>query len=483
MNGSGSSLDEFIATLQTTKPAEVNVSQYSGVLVREHRYQDRCPGQTALMPQWLIKVLEQSYGVARYRIMPHYAPLGSDRVEKDYTYAISRACPSGGASYPCELFALEFDSEDRSCPLFHYSWTQNALCHTGIVLQPSRVESLFADPLSIEKGFLIFVCVASMRTLGKYGQFAFRLLPQDVGALLAEMDLAAASNRVGMHTHLLFDDAALGRQLQLDQVLEPVFAVVELDAKENHGAKQHISGQGSCWSHKMSRPVDEGYAEATTESQRLRLPTPGHRALRVKRFHETIDLPEPGSHGLPRMERYLARRSSSGNRFRSTSVSLCVLSDILAFAAKLPSFDDAAYRNMSEQVELHVAAWDVCDLQPGLYSYGQSDNTLGCIRSGDLRLPMQNASYLRNVSFGCSAFSIVMTGSNDFDKGSFGYRGFRLQQIRSGALAQRIHFRSIDLGLGSHILLGFNSAMVNTILDLDDGQTSLLQVVIGAISE
>lgn len=110
----------------------------------------------------------------------------------------SRAFPSAGASYACEVFCISWAVEGFEGQLFYY----DALSH-GTVTLPGRAPSWdeAQDKINVRvngrPAALIVAVIFPQRVTAKYGERGGRFALLEAGAVMQQLSLATAENGLG----------------------------------------------------------------------------------------------------------------------------------------------------------------------------------------------------------------------------------------------------------------------------------------------
>jgi SagB-type dehydrogenase family enzyme len=118
-------------------------------------------------------------------------------------------------------------------------------------------------------------------------------------------------------------------------------------------------------------------------------------------------------------------------------------------------------------IECYVLAWNVANLQPGLYHFDVRGNELRRLRSGDLRAEAVEAAsgqkYIARASFLC-----VMTAV--FQRTLWKYpieNAYRVLWLDAGHLAQTFCLLATSLGLGPFTTAAIQDSYIEKLLGLD----------------
>ena len=102
------------------------------------------------------------------------------------------------------------------------------------------------------------------------------------------------------------------------------------------------------------------------------------------------------------------------------------------------------------------------------------------IQNGDFRGCLQSGLFGDSLNMSQIPLSFNVAGHKGHYQSTYGYRGYRIQQMEAGILSQNLLLAASALNMNGHPLLGFD---VNTYDDLFNmsvkERTSLLQIPVG----
>jgi len=141
---------------------------------------------------------------------------------------------------------------------------------------------------------------------------------------------------------------------------------------------------------------------------------------------------------------------------------------------------DGADEAPISRVSLYVCLCGVEGIPDGAYRYDSTAHLLQQIRPGDHRHWLQQAMSLHNVNLFQVPICLHAAGDQDHLLPQLGYRGYRIRQMETGILVQRVLLAASALGMGGHPLLGFDTRTCDDIYELTPrGKMSLIQIPIG----
>ncbi|MEV6158629.1 SagB family peptide dehydrogenase [Nonomuraea sp. NPDC052129] len=383
---------------------------------------------------------------------------------------LGRPAPSGGGLYPIEGY-LAAGGPGLPSGLFHY----DPVHHTLETLHPGdhrqALTGLLAAPPPEPPDLVLVLSAVFWRTGFKYGDFAYRLQCQEIGALAAQALALAEKLSLGASVHLLFDDAAADRLLGLDTAAESVLAVLTLTGTPHEPVRQADTAHSSRWAPAddlafrpaHSPPLAPRPVDAPPINDRLPCLAALHAATRttVSACDGRPADPEPSAtpggepqFSLPnvtpiRLADGIPHRASPIVGYRPEPISPHALAQILAAASATYPGD---LSSISPTITLYVLALRVQGLPVGAYHYDAERRAL-------LRIAAEPAARITggplapNTRVGLRSAAAVLVPVGDPLGGVrwFGDRWYRLQQAEMGLAVHRATLAAAALGLTSRI--------------------------------
>jgi SagB-type dehydrogenase family enzyme len=401
-----------------------------------------------------------------------------------------RPVPSGGASYPAELYLATAGSPVLDAGLYHYNPVRHALEAVAAGDVRGRIATASGD--------LIVIACRPWKNVQKYGDFYYRLSSVDIGALLSRFIVDGTATRV----HLLHDDAEVAAALGTDPRLETAYAVLELAGSERApgstvpgstapgstalvGAGLEIDRAGADLVHPDAMALHR--ASGTVAAR----PTPPEPADAVTgaatgQGDVVAGLRLSRTAALDLRPHLLTRQSVDG--FQRGGVRVEQLAAVLASAAggepggtggaglRVPNDLPAA---LAEPLTLYCVVPEAPGVPPGAYRYRPADRML--VRCGwpDAASAVVDAHPHARPAL-TNAVSVFVVGSFQSGVETLGPRWYRVLNMLAGVAVQRLYLAAAAVGLSARALLGYDIAAVDTLLDLPPGHTALVEVLIGA---
>jgi hypothetical protein len=130
------------------------------------------------------------------------------------------------------------------------------------------------------------------------------------------------------------------------------------------------------------------------------------------------------------------------------------------------------------RVSLYACLYNVEGVPNGAYLYERANHALNRILPGDHRQRLQQGMSLDNINLFQVPLCLHVAGAKEYLKTPLGYRGYRIQQMETGMLVQRLLLTASAIGMGGRPLLGFKASYCDEIYNLQS-KTSLIQIPIG----
>lgn len=187
-----------------------------------------------------------------------------------------------------------------------------------------------------------------------------------------------------------------------------------------------------------------------------------------------FELPAPNADdSCPLIECIENRRSV--REYTGDSISILNLSQLL-FAAQGTTGSDGKQAIPSAgsvyPLNLHILVRRVSGLEPGIYSHQRNNHSLKLLSTEIPEAEVANTGigeqpWLRDAAFIiCIAAQLGKSIEHFAAQAPERQRGVRYVYMESGALAQNVHLRATDLGLGAVLVAGFDDEQAKKILKL-----------------
>ncbi|WP_075980572.1 SagB family peptide dehydrogenase [Bacillus massilinigeriensis] len=437
------------------------------------------------------------YGLTQYS----QSPLIDETKEKNvsFTQSLRRFVPSGGALYPNELYVY-IKLEDAPTGLYHYDVAHHRL----ILLREGNYD--FYLSRCLEKGLpisesfcTVFVSTVFLKNFYKYNNFSYRLQGLDAGVLIGQS--LEVANMMGFSTRVCYQflDRSINHLLGLSEKEESVYAVIPLSRKPIPCVGSEI--EEMVFASELCREIPElhhvtyNHSNAVMDYPILRRLNEESMLETTRSFRKFKENSEETSLGtelvlLPITECFsydiasvCRRRYSPYFDFTLGKVSLTQLSTLLkeSFSFVYHNDLDNTQGHIETRVSLYGSFCNVEGIPNGTYSYDNDIHALRRIAKGDFRGFLQSGLTMPSVNLYQVPLCMHVVANKDHLKGTYGYRGYRIQQMEAGILVQRMLLVSGALGMGGHPLLGFDANQCDELYRINlKGKTSLIQIPIGS---
>ncbi|MBM7565882.1 SagB family peptide dehydrogenase [Paenibacillus sacheonensis] len=412
-----------------------------------------------------------------------------------------RFVPSGGALYPSEMY-MYLKLEELPNGIYHY----DAAHHRLVLLREGQFDSYvgkaLGDRCEVTSCFAVaFVSTLFWKNFYKYNNFSYRLQGLDAGLLIGQ--LLEVAKRFDFETGVYFQflDRAINHLLGLPEAEESVYAVIPLAADSSMEWFRHDSGHNNRVSsaelcselpilkhdHYMRSKKVLDYPMLTELNEASLLDS----ALSFKQLgREQQAVHQNDDHLLPRVNRLTydlaavcRQRYSPENEFVLEAMSESDLAALLQESMTSYPYRndlDGSIQSPIPRVRLYGCFYGVEGIRDGAYHYDGLAHALQLVRTGDQRPWLQDGMSLDNVNLFQVPLSFHVAGDRGHLHAELGYRGYRIQQMETGMLVQRLLLAAGASGMEGRPLLGFDVSSMNELYGLPPlGQTSLIQIPIG----
>lgn len=407
--------------------------------------------------------------------------------------SLRRFVPSGGGLYPSELY-IYLKLPDLPVGVYHY----DSAHHRLLLLRKGNFDSFLKGALghrcTISSCFAtVIVTTMFWKNYFKYNNFSYRLQGLDGGVLIGQ--LVEVSKRFGFDSGVYFHfiDDAVNHLLGISEQEESVYAVIPLSVKPMNWKAHEHAGLTSSDLCKQIPVIQRKHTVRSkrikkypillgmTEASKIHSSTGTHLyKMKSKPAEEAsgwkLPYVEPLTYDLAAACR---RRFSPEMDFVLGKVSVTQLASLLQeTASSLCCRNDL--RSCEAPLNLYCCLFNVESIPDGCYVYDSKSHSLHLIRQGDYRTYLQYAMTMDNVNLHHIPVCIHIVGDSDFYLNSYGYRGYRIQQMEAGMLVQKLLLTAAAFGMNGHPLLGFDASKCDNLYDLQSkGKTCLIQIPIG----
>ncbi|SDN38779.1 SagB family peptide dehydrogenase [Bacillus sp. OK048] len=411
-----------------------------------------------------------------------------------------RFAPSGGALYPNELYVY-LKIKDLPIGVYHYDVAHHRL----VLLREGNFDSYIAKALGnrcdVSSCFgTVFVSAMFWKNFFKYNNFSYRLQGLDAGVLIGQ--LLEVAKRFGYESGVYFQflDRAVNHLLGLAEREESVYAVIPLSVEPTIWSANGNEKARMVAAAELCRELTSIEPSHYVRSQRVKEYPMLTELNEMSMLEDTISFTmigeeEIGNGGgqtvaLPHAERLsydlasvCRQRFSPDMDFIMGKISQLDLANLLYEATDSFLYRndlESAYQKHEPRVSVNICLYNVEGIPNGAYQYDSTTHALHQVLLGDHRLLLQSGMSLYNVNLLQVPICIHVTGVKDYYKNTFGYRGYRIQQMEAGMLVQRLLLLAAASGMGGHPLLGYDSNLCDEIYKLGpQGKTSLIQIPFG----
>lgn len=423
-----------------------------------------------------------------------------------------RGTPSGGGRYPTELYLCSGPGNQLLPGLYHYDAAHHALerLSTGN-MTPYVHAATFHHPAAVVSNQFLLISLNFWKNAFKYGEFAYYLGTQDVGALLASLRILELALHIDRPFLLWYRDEMLNHLLGLETSQESVFAVIPLPAITQTDSTCS-KGEDA-----VSKSEDTAYLQTELGEPKIRRnafqhskrilsfphmqkihqatliddePLPRSRAIWETEYREVqvtgegIELPRPVLERLHTdiFTLFQQRRSSSGRFAQQPAISRAELATLLYYGSRAclhpcDVYDDASRLHYTE---LMVIINHVEGIKRGVYFYDAYQHFLWATHTEELTASLQHHYGLLNYNLEQTGALIAVLGKPEQVLNIYGNRGCRIMNAEVGLVAQSIALVATALSLGSGIVAGFDHPAMDRIFGLQEtGYRSLLFILVG----
>lgn len=440
------------------------------------------------------------YGLTRYA-QSAFIEGTEENANVSYAQLFRRFVPSGGALYPSELYVY-LKLEDVPEGIYHYDSAHHRLLLIREGNYDSYLSRSIGNRYDLTDSFCtIFVSTVFWKNFYKYHNFSYRLQGLDAGVLIGQS--LEVAGRMGFSSRVCYQflDHSINHLLGLSEQDESVYAIIPLSIYPTIYQVDQVQIEENILATELSKEVTMLNHETYNRSKRVidypvlkeineaSMLTTTQAFVNIKKDHrinnslgtELIMLPftEDFSYDLASVFR---ERHSPDIDFIIGKVSQTKLSTLLkeTFSFSYQTDLDNIHGNAGSGLNLYGSFYNVEGVQEGVYAYDKSAHALRRISKGDFREYMQYTLTMPNINLFQVPLCLHVVGDKEHLKKELGYRGYRIQQMETGILVQRLLLIATALEMGGHPLLGFDSNQSDELYRINSiEKTSLIQIPVG----
>ncbi|WP_042347137.1 SagB family peptide dehydrogenase [Bacillus massiliigorillae] len=417
--------------------------------------------------------------------------------EGDLLRSFRRYAPSGGALYPNELYVY-LKIEHLPTGIYHYDVAHHRLVLLREGEFDSYIEATLGNRVDMSECFgTVFISTMFWKNYYKYNNFAYRLQGMDTGVVIGQLLEIAKRFRFESCVYFQFLDRAVNHLLGLVENEESTYAVIPLSVQSANCFSVSNEKNVNITSEQLCNDLHEIHCNHYVHSQN------------IKEYPMLINMNEASMLEATESFRYMTLENSENEVYQQVSLppverlsydlaSVCrkrfspEMDFVLGKVSKeqlsclmYEAMESFKYQNdlgLLKQTSLTIYSclYNVDDVPSGAYRYDSSTHALQPRQLGDQRLRLQQGMTISNVNMQQIPMCIHVGGEKEHYKESFGYRGYRIQQMEAGMLVQRLLLVASALGMGGHPLLGYDVDLCDELYRVKtEGITSLIQVPIG----
>lgn len=395
----------------------------------------------------------------------------------------SRGVASGGGLYPHCVYVVTLTPRPLRPGVYHYDVAHHALD----LVRFGDYRKLIANALNdtaLDRFDLLFVLTGRFwQSAFKYGSFAYKVMMQDVGALLGGMEQIAYS--LSWNTAVLhwFDDRRIGNLLGLDTEHEAPFVVLGASAANRVAAREEVETRAHSEAPQDALPAaDFVHLERSKGAQPLRHLLKIHASTCVGESWAPLSLGQTYPATVCQGAASAISRTNLAAALlnRETSWGQIIDRQPALEAGQLSAALSFAMGGGLSLLRLEAVIGRVDGLSRGLWHY---DEATGQLVPKGAAAPAQVFRRIYTARFhnlDLVPAVLVLIGKLADAVARFGQRGIRIMNCEAGMFAQRVYLACAATSLGCGAVLGFNRTNLSEALRLDSAtEVPLLMVFIG----
>ncbi len=197
----------------------------------------------------------------------------------------------------------------------------------------------------------------------------------------------------------------------------------------------------------------------------------------------TIKLPEPKTKGSLSIEETLLKRRSV-REYLPESLSLVEISQILWSAYGITSeegFRTAPSAGALFPLNISLAAFNVRELDQGLYRFNAVNHSLEPIKSGEYSRLLTAGTFFQDYITSAAA-ALIISADYTGPKEKYGDQGPKFTYMDLGHLGQNVHLQAVSLDIGTVAIAAVRPGEIEKILGLKGEEEVLYLMPLGKTS-
>jgi len=193
-----------------------------------------------------------------------------------------------------------------------------------------------------------------------------------------------------------------------------------------------------------------------------------------------LELPEKDG-GMPLWQAINRRRSVRS--FSETSLKKAMLSQLL-WASQGITMESMGYEFRATPsagalypVETYLVINNAEEIDPGIYHYGVANHELEQLKLGDFRDEVVRAALDQDMAFSANVV-FIWTAVFARSKWKYNQRAYRYVYLDAGHIAQNLALAAVSLSLGTCQIAALYDEEVNSLLEVDGEEESVLYMTV-----
>jgi SagB-type dehydrogenase family enzyme len=128
-------------------------------------------------------------------------------------------------------------------------------------------------------------------------------------------------------------------------------------------------------------------------------------------------------------------------------------------------------------VETYLVIHNAEEIDPGIYHYGVENHELEQLKLGDFRAEVARAALDQDMAFSANVV-FIWTAIFARSKWKYNQRAYRYVYLDAGHIAQNLALAAVSLGLGTCQIAALYDEEVNSLLEVDGEEESVLYMTV-----
>lgn len=396
-----------------------------------------------------------------------------------------RLVPSARCFYPTELYLWIPQIDALPAGIYHY----DNLHHSLVCLRQGEYRDTFSTLAGADlddSAAILLISAHFWKNAFRYRNFSYRLCSQEAGLVAGNALLVAGTLGLQGHIHYQFLDRTVNHLLGFQPLEESLFSIIPLYPKHSSPTQARLLSTSAEDMLAQIEPISPRYIQPGTLDPQLcslfvemdqlsfmestdEFATSSNNTIPACDKNEARLLPPPPLNQGLEMAEALHQRHSGDMLFIPLQKPLALEAfwEIIRYSLS-PYQHDLCTQEAGLNAQLYIAVNHVEGLPQGLYRLCPTCGALHVVEQRDVTLDTFRIHSTSTVSCHTACMVCYIVGNYDALAETHGNRSYRIMNMESGIVAQRLCVMSAAFGLAARCSDSYNMQRCEEFLRLTD---------------